>query len=106
MAQQLFDQFFHSSPPSVDVEGIRRDWLALGARYPVDDRRLPLPVWARRPLTESGEQAWATLRRDLVEAAPRAFCIYIHIPFCANRCGFCDCYSFSRQREELSGCHL
>jgi oxygen-independent coproporphyrinogen-3 oxidase len=38
--------------------------------------------------------------------ATRAFCIYIHIPFCASRCSFCDCYSFrlaSHRARHING---
>ncbi len=101
MEQRFFDQFFRAAPPEVDVEAIRREWLALKPPYRVDDRQLPLPVWARRGFTESGEQAWAVLCRDVshIDLA-RPFCIYVHIPFCANRCSFCDCYSFRLKRHQ------
>lgn len=95
MEQQFFDQFFRSAPPDIDVGAIRQEWLALKPPYQINDRRLPLPVWARRGFTEDGEQAWAILGRDVgrIDLA-RPFCIYIHIPFCASKCSFCDCYSF------------
>lgn len=101
MEQQFFDQFFCMAPPEIDVEAIRREWLALKPPYRVDDRQLPLPVWVRRGFTEIGEQAWEVLRRDVsrIELA-RPFCIYVHIPFCASRCGFCDCYSFPLRRHQ------
>jgi coproporphyrinogen III oxidase-like Fe-S oxidoreductase len=101
MEPRFFDQFFRSTPPEVDVEAIRREWLALKPPYRVDDRRLPLPVWARRGFTETGEQAWAALCRDVsrIDLA-RPFCIYVHIPFCASRCSFCDCYSFQLKRHQ------
>ena len=118
--QQPFDRFFRLSPPGVDVEAIRQHWQALGPAYPVASRHLPLPVWARRGFTDTGAQAWKTLCQDLgtspeaASAAPsgasaavgppgprsaRAFCIYVHIPFCASRCAFCDCYSFALRRH-------
>jgi coproporphyrinogen III oxidase-like Fe-S oxidoreductase len=98
--QRLFDRFFRSAPAEVDAESIRQAWLALPSAYQIDDRHLPLPVWARRGLTESGEQAWHTLRRDLGGAgAALPYCIYVHIPFCASRCAFCDCYSFAVRKH-------
>jgi coproporphyrinogen III oxidase-like Fe-S oxidoreductase len=99
MEQRSFDQFLRSAPAEVDVEAIRRERLAVKSPYRVDDRRLPLPVWARRGFSETGEQAWAVLSRDVrrVELT-RPFCIYVHIPFCASRCSFCDCYSFALRR--------
>jgi coproporphyrinogen III oxidase-like Fe-S oxidoreductase len=97
MEPRFFDEFLHrnTAPAEVDVEAIRQEWLALRPSYSLADRHLPLPVWARRPYTETGEQAWRTLCQDVPALDPnRPFCIYIHIPFCADRCAFCDCYSF------------
>jgi len=98
--QPSFDQFFQSAPPGIDLEQIRREWLALPPTYRIDDRRLPLPVWARRGFTETGEQAWEVLSREVGRITlARPFCIYVHIPFCASRCSFCDCYSFALRRH-------
>jgi coproporphyrinogen III oxidase-like Fe-S oxidoreductase len=98
--QQFFDQFFHSAPPEIDVEAIRQEWLAVQPPYRIDDRHLPLPVWARRGFAETGEGAWAKLGQDVGRIdLSRALCIYVHIPFCASRCSFCDCYSFSLRRH-------
>ncbi len=95
MEQPFPDQFFAAAPPEVDLDAIRREWLALQPPYRIAERHLPLPVWARRPFTESGKEAWQILTQEVpsIDLA-RAFCIYIHIPFCASRCSFCDCYSF------------
>jgi len=105
MEQSSFDDFFCHAPPEVDVEAIRREWLALRPPYLIADRHLPMPVWARRPFTETGQEAWRTLCRDVPAIdAGRAFCVYIHIPFCPERCTFCDCYSFrlaSRREEQI-----
>lgn len=107
--QSLFAQFLEQSPlpAEVDEEAIRQEWLALRPPYYVADRHLPLPVWARRPFTESGAQAWQTLCRDVPTIdSDRAFCIYIHIPFCPKRCHFCDCYAFrlaSHRKQHIDG---
>jgi coproporphyrinogen III oxidase-like Fe-S oxidoreductase len=95
MERQFFEQFFRNAPSEVEVQAIGQEWRALQPRYCIADRHLPMPVWARRPFTEGGEQAWQSLSRDVPAIDPaRAFCIYIHVPFCADRCHFCDCYSF------------
>jgi coproporphyrinogen III oxidase-like Fe-S oxidoreductase len=111
MGRRSFDQFFHSAPAEVDVGKIRQEWLALKGgvptRYQIDERHLPMPIWARRPFTESGEQAWQCLSQDVPTIDPaRAFCIYIHVPFCDRRCSFCDCYSFrlgSHREQHIDG---
>jgi coproporphyrinogen III oxidase-like Fe-S oxidoreductase len=88
-------EILDGAPPEVDLEAIRREWLALRPPYDVARRHLPVPAWGRRPFTDSGPEAWQTLCRDVPTIDPgRAFCIYLHVPFCQERCHFCDCYSF------------
>jgi len=101
MEHQFFDEFFRSVPSEVDVEGIWRQWLALEPPFLVDDWTLPLPVWARRGYTETGDQAWEILRHDLQRIeATKPLCIYMHVPFCDSKCGFCDSYSFKLGRHQ------
>ncbi len=60
-------------------------------------------------MTDNGEQAWGVLRREVARAdLSKPFCIYVHIPFCASRCAFCDCYAFPlrRHRERHTGQYL
>ena len=105
MDLRAIDGFWRGLPPSVDGAALRRAWLALTPDYAVDRWRLPLPVWARRQYDDSGVRAWETLGRDLAGAgAARPFCIYLHVPFCSSKCGFCDSYSFTlgaHQAERL-----
>jgi coproporphyrinogen III oxidase-like Fe-S oxidoreductase len=111
MGRRSFDRFFRRAPAEVDVEKIRQEWQALQSRVPprcqIDERHLPMPIWARRPFTESGEQAWQHLCQDVPTMDPaRAFCIYVHVPFCDSRCSFCDCYSFrlgSHREQHIDG---
>ena len=100
MEQNIFDHIFHSSLPTIDREAIREEWRSIKPPYDINARRLPLPIWARRGLTDSGEKAWATLHDELRQPnETKAYCIYIHVPFCANKCAFCDCYSFRLRRH-------
>lgn len=97
MEQEFLDEFFahHPIPAQVEIEPIRREWLALHPPYDVHARHLPLPIWARRSFTESGTEAWYYLTHQVPGLdADQPFCIYVHIPFCADHCEFCDCYSF------------
>ncbi len=90
-----FDTFFRNAPPQVDVATIRRYWQATGSTYDVSNWLLPLPPWRQRPYEQSGHEAWDIVRHDLAQTdADRAFCIYLHVPFCFGKCGFCDSYSF------------
>ncbi len=98
---------FSGVHPLVDVGRIRQDWAALAPRYDVNRWRLPLPLWAQRGHEHSGPLAWEILQRDLGEAdSSKPLCIYLHIPFCTRKCGFCDSYSFklaSHQAEQMDG---
>lgn len=97
MAASSLDRFLAGNPlpPGIDGDAIRREWHALRPPLLIEERRLPLPPWAQRPFTESGREAWQVLRRDVPAIDPaRPYCAYVHIPFCAERCAFCDCYSF------------
>jgi oxygen-independent coproporphyrinogen-3 oxidase len=97
MGSRFVDQFFseNKAPPEVDVAAIRGEWSAVQMGYAIADRHLPLPVWARRPLTENEEEAWQILRSEVPLIDPaKPLSIYIHVPFCAERCHFCDCYAF------------
>lgn len=111
MEPQFFDDFVrqHNPPPDLDLEALRREALALRPIYQIGDRHLPLPIWVRRPLVESGVEAWQILRHDVphIDAA-RPLSIYIHLPFCPERCAFCDCYSFrlASHRQRHVGAYL
>jgi oxygen-independent coproporphyrinogen-3 oxidase len=97
MARQFPEEFFTESrvPNGIDLEDIRQEWLAAQALYQIGDRHLPLPVWAQRPFTEDGQEAWNTLGHHVPFIdANQPLCVYVHVPFCAQRCRFCDCYSF------------
>jgi coproporphyrinogen III oxidase-like Fe-S oxidoreductase len=101
MGQLFFDEFFRCAPAELDVEGIRRRWLALEPPFLVDNWALPLPVWARRGYTETGAQAWDILHHHLYASTEiKPLCVYVHIPFCSSKCGFCDSYSFKLGRKQ------
>jgi coproporphyrinogen III oxidase-like Fe-S oxidoreductase len=93
-----FDDYFRHAPPALNLDELRREWLALEAPYDVNRWRLPLPPWAERGYDQTGPQAWDMLRHDLAESsaadAAKPLCIYLHVPFCSRKCGFCDSYSF------------
>lgn len=89
------EDLFCNSPRSVDISAISQEWFSLGRDYDVETWQLPLPLWAQRPYDDCGSRAWELLTADLPDMDPkRPLCIYIHIPFCSSKCGFCDSYSF------------
>ncbi len=86
----------------IDLEAIYQEWQALRPPYLIQDRKPPQPVWGRRGFTANGKQAWMDVQATIDETDPnKAFCIYIHIPFCATKCGFCDCYSYRLANHRL-----
>lgn len=104
MSTDAFERYFRGAPTSVDVEAIRREWLALAPPYDVETWILAMPRWTQRGYDYSGQQAWDLLQCDLSQAdRHKPFCIYLHVPFCTSKCGFCDSYSFklgSHQTEQ------
>ena len=100
-----FTDFAQEAPDAVDVERVRALWEAVRGVYDPAAWVLPLPVWRLRAWDETGPAAWEALRADLASAdTSTPMCIYLHVPFCASKCGFCDSYSFalrSHQAERI-----
>jgi len=95
MDAQSIQAFFSTVAGQIDTQAVIENYLAVKDAYAVDKRKLPLPVWARRGLSDSGPQAWRTIQADVSHYQnENGYCIYLHIPFCKEKCVFCDCYSF------------
>lgn len=96
MSLRALDPILDDLPPGIDPEPIRALLDALAPPYDVERWEIPLPVWATRPYEDGPEAAWRILRDEL-DAPDRTgpMCIYVHVPFCSRKCGFCDCYSFA-----------
>jgi coproporphyrinogen III oxidase-like Fe-S oxidoreductase len=78
----------------VDSAEIVRLWEAVKHKYRIANRRMPSPVWAERGYEHDGRNAWQQLSAGTVNRSmSKPLSIYIHIPFCEQRCGFCDCYA-------------
>jgi oxygen-independent coproporphyrinogen-3 oxidase len=81
-------------PRSVREE-VLQGWEASRPHYRLEDRGLPVPLWEKKGFQHDGETTWARLRQ-IVNASPaRPFSLYVHVPFCEKRCGFCDCYTLT-----------
>lgn len=90
-----------SAEPSANPAALRAAWARARARYPAD-AHMPAPLWAVRGLPDDPECTWAALRRELADrpvAANPAISVYVHIPFCATRCPFCDCHATLLPRD-------
>jgi coproporphyrinogen III oxidase-like Fe-S oxidoreductase len=91
----MLEKFFQHVDSEIDLERIWQAWCTLRAPYMVSRRQPPFPIWARRKFTEDGRQAWEQVRQEMATIDPmKGMCVYVHIPFCAQKCSFCDCYSF------------
>jgi len=98
-----FHEFFRGAKIALDLDSIHSQWKLLTPSYDVNKWRLPLPVWAQRKYEQDGLEAWEQLREELKQGRSTPINIYIHIPFCEGKCGFCDSYSFNlpKRRFEL-----
>lgn len=87
-------------PGRISREALRRAYSALHPKYRVrHDRRMPRPVWQQRGFEHLHAESWKQLQMASV-GSTGPVSVYLHIPFCAHRCGFCDCYSFRLKRRK------
>jgi coproporphyrinogen III oxidase-like Fe-S oxidoreductase len=93
--ENFFSPFKGQMREEIDVDKIRHQWQALATGYDLEQWKLPLPIWAQRPFEHDGRRAWEELRQEAYRSPQeQPLCIYLHIPFCTSKCGFCDSYSF------------
>ncbi|MGD2253196.1 MAG: radical SAM protein, partial [Anaerolineales bacterium] len=79
----------------IGIDQIRRQWQALAPAYDLEQWQLPLPLWAQRPYEHDEIRAWEEIQQEASRSASeQSLSIYLHIPFCTSKCGFCDSYSF------------
>jgi oxygen-independent coproporphyrinogen-3 oxidase len=96
--------YLQDVPETIDVNAILTQWEAVQHVYPLEDRKMPSPIWVERGFEHNGSEAWDHVGQVIPQTSTdSAMAIYIHVPFCNRRCGFCDCYSLplgKRQRQE------
>lgn len=94
-------------PRSIDQDKIMEQYLSIPSTLSLDNHRLPLPLWKQRDFEFNSRQTWCHLK-NIASAANKnqPVSIYLHVPFCDRRCGFCDCYSIplsenNKEQENL-----
>jgi oxygen-independent coproporphyrinogen-3 oxidase len=96
--------FLAQVPPSIDLPALTRAWRRNHAGLAAGVRTMPQPAWAKRGFDHDGEAAWSELREEVpARGRSHPLAIYVHVPFCDRKCGFCDCYSLvmSPRRRDL-----
>jgi len=82
--------------PSEYRDDVATAWEAVKNSYSIHSHHMPQPVWKIRGYDETGKQSWEKIKVYLSEQSKSpAVSMYIHIPFCKAKCGFCDCLSVS-----------
>ncbi len=96
------DEILDAIPDALDKNFILNQYKALNTDhedgYKISDNLLPSPIWQKRGYDCSDTEAEAYLSdkiKSVCKTSPVS--IYLHIPFCINKCAFCDCYSLSVQ---------
>lgn len=101
--KRAVSHYFQNLPATVDRASIEKQYLRLEKKYRLADHEMPPPVWDQYGFSDSGKLLWQNLLPQ-INASNRAapMSIYIHIPFCNRKCGFCDCHSitFFKNKEK------
>ncbi|MGE5391377.1 MAG: radical SAM protein [Deltaproteobacteria bacterium] len=83
-------------PKGIDRTALELQWEAARPHFKPGPRELPAPIWVLEGLLDDSKTATKKLCGRLGSHCEdlTAMAVYIHIPFCDRKCGFCDCYSF------------
>jgi oxygen-independent coproporphyrinogen-3 oxidase len=87
----------------VDCRPLVEDILTVSRSYAIEDRALPPPGWVDYGFDCGQQKAWETVCAAARIHRPPAVSIYLHVPFCEQKCLFCDCHSVRASGEAKRG---
>jgi oxygen-independent coproporphyrinogen-3 oxidase len=87
------------TPPQGLPAELLSEWNTVRKYYDLSRHSLPRPDWMVQGFSESPHRAWQRLKQ-LAGERSGAISIYVHIPFCASRCAFCDCHAARAARPD------
>jgi len=96
-----FHEILEDAPPAVNREAILAQWHAVQDWFEIGSHTFPKPIWVQRSYEHSGTDAWRELLPHIEAKKPgEPLSIYVHVPFCRRRCGFCDLFSWPLPKDD------
>ena len=94
--------YFANLPSSINKAAIERQYAAINGKYIFENQDMPSPIWVREGFNHYENKLWDNLTQKIsMSECSDPMSIYIHIPFCEQNCGFCDCYSFPLRKNKI-----
>jgi len=93
--EQLIQRQNKFIPDGIDPVRIIEDWGKMPHDYHSSGRSMPSPEWKEKGFENKGASCRDILIKKINTHCSDHISVYVHVPFCDRKCGFCDCYSIS-----------